>query len=46
MATIARAIENAMKKLNMSKKDACRLMDVTSEEYDSYKKTINRKQME
>lgn len=46
MATIARAIENAMKKLNMSKEDACGLMDVTLEEYDSYKKTINRKQTE
>lgn len=38
IATITRAIENAMKKLNMSKEDACGLMDVTPEEYDSYKK--------
>lgn len=32
------AIENAMNKLNMSKEDACGLMDTTLEEYDMYKK--------
>lgn len=31
------AIENAMKKLGMSKEDACKLMDTTLEEYDQYK---------
>ena len=30
------AIGNAMKKLNMSKEDACKLMDTTLEEYDTY----------
>lgn len=38
--TEVRAIENAMKKLNLSKEDACGLMDVTPEEYDSYKKIL------
>lgn len=32
------AIDNAMKKLNMSEEDACRLMDTTVEEYDTYRK--------
>lgn len=34
------AIENAMKKLGMSKEDACSLMDTTPEEYDQYKEIV------
>lgn len=31
------AIDNAMRKLGMSKKDACAFMDTTPEQYDTYK---------
>lgn len=34
------AIENAMRKLNMSKKEACAFMDTTTEQYDAYKLLI------
>ncbi|MCM1184347.1 MAG: hypothetical protein NC337_13330 [Roseburia sp.] len=35
-----RAIENAMKKLNMSKKEACAFMNTTEEQYEEYKRLI------
>lgn len=42
------AIENAIKKLNMTKEEACAFMDTTPEQYDVYKQIIiaanNKKQ--
>jgi len=35
--TTVEAIDNAMRKLGMSKKDACAFMDTTPEQYDVYK---------
>lgn len=35
--TTMEAIDNAMRKLGMSKKDACAFMDTTPEQYDVYK---------
>ncbi len=40
------AIENAMKKLGMSKEDACGLMDTTPEEYDAYKEVVKNAAIE
>lgn len=34
------AIENAIKKLSMSKEEACAFMDTTVAEYDAYKQII------
>lgn len=36
------AIENAMKKLNMSEKEACNLMDTTIKDYRAYKERIQK----
>lgn len=42
------AIENAIKKLNMTKEEACAFMDTTPEQYDAYKQIMiavnNKKQ--
>lgn len=35
------AIDNIMRKLGMSKTDACTCMDTTPEQYDAYKKMVN-----
>lgn len=44
------AIENAIKKLNMTKEEACAFMDTTPEQYDAYKQIMiavnNKKQNE
>ena len=34
------AVDNAMKKLHMSKEEACAFMDITPEQYDAYKLMI------
>ena len=34
------AIENAMKKLHMSEKEACAFMDTTAEQYETYKMLV------
>ena len=34
------AIENAMKKLGMSEKEACAFMDTTEAEYNAYKQLV------
>lgn len=38
------AIDNVMRKLSMSKEEACALMDITSKQYDAYQQLVKNAQ--